>query len=323
MVALQTSKFWESQPAPTVFTHGAEMALQALCADELSIVLSPVCNPLEPRVMLDFSSASHGLWVLTLAMRQQLRAEHEAAAALCLKLGMRSCKELREVKKIDWVKKGLSAADLGTLGKLGLVLPALESLVLRQSSPDPSCVQRLAEGLIVGALPSVTELILRHVVVSDACASALAAAMGRGALPQLKSLQLSGNGLSRAGLSRAGLVALVPALLQRPALEKLILYGNPFGDEGLAALLAPPPAGALPPPTEVSTKLKVKHLDLSFTQITDTGCAALTAALESGALPLLEKLDLVGINAGVRAAHGAAVALRAALAKRAIQVLKD
>ena len=136
------------------------MALQALCADELGIVLSPVCNPLEPRVMLDFSSASHGLWVLTLAMRQQLRAEHEAAAALCLKLGMRSCKELREAKKIDWVKKDLSAADLGTLGKLGLVLPALESLVLRQSSPDPGCVQRLAEGLSVGALPSVTELIL-------------------------------------------------------------------------------------------------------------------------------------------------------------------
>ena len=108
------------------------MVLQALCADELGIVLSPVCNPLEPRVMLDFSSASHGLWVLTLAMRQQLRAEHEAAAALCLKLGMRSCKELREAKKIDWVKKDLSAADLGTLGKLGLVLPALEKLVLRK-----------------------------------------------------------------------------------------------------------------------------------------------------------------------------------------------
>ena len=295
------------------------MVLQALCADELGIVLSPVCNPLEPRVMLDFSSASHGLWVLTLAMRQQLRAEHEAAAALCLKLGMRSCKELREVKKIDWVKKDLSAADLGTLGKLGLVLPALESLVLRQSSPDPGCVQRLAEGLIVGALPSVTELILRHVVVSDACASALAAAMGRGALPQLKSLQLSGTGLSRAGLSRAGLVALVPALLQRPALEKLILYGNPFGDEGLAALLAPPPpAGALPPPTEVSTKLKIKHLDLSFTQITDTGCAALTAALESGALPSLEKLDLHCLP---NASATTVIPLRAALAKRAIQIL--
>jgi hypothetical protein len=33
---------------------------------------------------------------------------------------------------------------------------------------------------------------------------------------------------------------------------------NPFGDEGLAALVAPPPlpAGALPPPTGVLAKLK-------------------------------------------------------------------
>ena len=44
-------------------------------------------------------------------------------------------------------------------------------------------------------------------------------------------------------------------------------------------------------------------LDLSFTQITDAGCAALAAALDSGALPGLEKLDTQGIPA-----DGAAIA---------------
>ena len=64
----------------------------------------------------------------TQAQQQQLRAEHEAAAALCLKVGLRSCKELREARDVDWVEKGLAAANLATLGSLGAVLPALEVL---------------------------------------------------------------------------------------------------------------------------------------------------------------------------------------------------
>ena len=89
-----------------------------------------------------------------------------------------------------------------------------------------------------------------------------------------------------------------------PALEELGLEINPFGDEGLAALVAPPPppAGALPPPTGVLAKLK--WLDLSYTQVTDAGCAALAAALDSGALPALEVLDLTGTLASEAEAAG-------------------
>ena len=85
-------------------------------------------------------------------------------------------------------------------------------------------------------------------------------------------------------------MALAPALRQLPALEGLDLENNPFGDEGLAALLAPPPppAGALSPPTGVLTKLKM--LNLGNTQITDAGCATLAAALDSGTLPALEDI---------------------------------
>ena len=65
------------------------------------------------------------------------------------------------------------------------------------------------------------------------------------------------------------------------------------------APLPPPPAGALPPPTGVLAKLKT--LNLRRTQITDAGCATLTAALDSGALPALEKLWLDDIPASAAA----------------------
>jgi hypothetical protein len=66
-------------------------------------------NALDPRVVVDSSSAS--VMGCVGARRERAaaaatansahRADHEAAAALCLKLGLRSCKELREAK---WVQ---------------------------------------------------------------------------------------------------------------------------------------------------------------------------------------------------------------------------
>ena len=312
------------------------MALSKLSGDEQGIIFVKLCNALDPRVAMGFSTASSELreastlplrqqlrdqheaatalclkvrmrsckelreakhielWeASTLALRQQLRAQHEAATALCLKMGMRSCKDLRETKYFVWKNKDLSETDLALLGKLGSVLPALESLTLyeRYGAPVPDGVQRLAEGLGVGALPAVQELHLSGMQVGDAGASALAAALGRGAMPQLTHLFLS-----QAALSDAGLAALAPALRRRPALEHLHLWGNPFGDEGLAALVAPPqPAGA--PPAAAGVLAKLKMLDLSDNQITDAGCAALAAVLNNGALPALERLYLLGIPA--------------------------
>jgi hypothetical protein len=266
------------------------MALAALSGDEQCIIFSQLCNVLDARVAVAFGSTSSELRALTHAQRQQLRADHEVAAALGRKLGKQSCKELREAKSVDSYHKGLSADDLATLGTLGSVLPALESLSLNERAADPDGVQRLAERLGAGALPAVTFLSLGSMHVGDAGASALAAALGRGALPRLQRLSLYYN----AAIGDAGLVALAPALRRLPALDYLRLNDNPFGDEGLAALVAPPPppAGALPPPTGVLAKLKV--LDLASTQVTDAGCAALAAALDSGALPALEVLDLDG-----------------------------
>ena len=137
------------------------MALSKLSGDEQGIILGQLRNTLEPRLAMYFSSASKELRaLLTPAVRQQLRTDYEAATALCLKVGMRSCKELREATKVLWDDKGLSGSDLVTLATLGTVLPALERLHLDVASVDPDGVQRLAEKLGAGALPAVTDLSL-------------------------------------------------------------------------------------------------------------------------------------------------------------------
>eukprot|EP00964_Phaeocystis_antarctica_P058956 scaffold34994_cov63-Phaeocystis_antarctica.AAC.5 len=271
------------------------MAFCALSDDALGVIYVGLLNVLDPGVAVGFSSASKGLWEPTQAMRQQLRADYEAVAALCLKMGMRSCKELRLRWKV--VCHDFSAADLATLGKLGSVLPALEMLILddRSGAAGPDGMQRAVAGLGAGALPALTTIRFVDVHSGDAGASALAAALGRGALPRLKSLTLNG-----AAIGDVGLVALAPALRRRPALEQLWLARNPFGDEGITALVAPLPlAGAPPPPTGGLKKLE--ELYLSNTQVTDAGCAALAAALDSGALPALDKLYLQGIPASAAA----------------------
>eukprot|EP00964_Phaeocystis_antarctica_P054209 scaffold31844_cov64-Phaeocystis_antarctica.AAC.4 len=290
------------------------MALAALNGDEQCIIFSKLCNVLDPGIAVALSSANSELWALTQAQRQQLRAEHEVAAALGRKVGMRSCKELREAKRVDWTAKALSADELATLGTLGSVLPALEVLHLDESAGagSPDGVQRLAEGLGAGALPAVTTLNLNSTPGGDARASALAAALGRGALPRLTRLYLD-----YADIGDAGLLALAPALRRLPALEQLYLMGNSLGDEGLFALVAPPPlpAGALRPPTGGLAKLKTLDLWATHSQITDAGCAALAAALDRGALPALEDLRLPGNPRKMSAAAKAAVAEALALAK--------
>ena len=287
-----------TSPTACVFTpRRAAMALVSkLSGDEQRIVFGQLCNVLEPRVAVAFCSTSNELREPTLALLQQLKADYETAVALCLRVGM-SCKQLREARTVDWRYKGFSEADLTLLGTLGSVLPALEVLILLETSATaagPDGMQRLAAGLGAGALPAVTWLRL-SMHVGDAGASALAAALGRGAMPRLKLLNLTS-----AGIGDAALVALALALRRLPALESLRLSYNPLGDEGLAALVVPPPTtGALSPPIVVLTMLK--RLILRSTQITDTGCATLASALDSGALPALDWLNLDGIPASVAA----------------------
>ena len=271
------------------------MALSKLSGDEQGILFVQLCNVLDPGIAVALASVSNELRAATHAPLQELKTGHEAAAALCRKLGHRNCKALREAKVVYWWHKGLTADELKLLGTLGSVLPALKLLYLSEPAAGPDGMQKLAAGLRAGALPAVTELCIAGKHVGDAGASALAAALGKGALPRLTSLALGS-----VAIGDAGLVALAPALRRLPALEYLDLDGSPLGDEGLAALVAPPPPAGAPPPT-TGGLAQLKVLDLMCTQITDAGCATLAAALNSGALPALEELHLEGIPASAMA----------------------
>ena len=294
--------------------------LAAASGDEQRILFAQLCNVLEPRAAVYFSSVNRDLRTATQKLLLQLRADHELATALCLKLGMQSCKELREAKKVQLRDKVLNAAELALLGTLGSVLPALETLSLQEpvrasSMPlepasGPDGVQRMAAGLGAGALPALTHLDFYSAHVGEAGASALAAALGRGALPRLEELDLCST-----AIGDAGLLALAPALRRLPALEWLWLSGNPIGDEGLAALVAPPPAaGALSPPTGGLAKLKLLGLD--HTQISDAGCGTLAAAIDSDALPAFQNISFYGIPASAAAKAAVKEALAALIHDR-------
>ena len=116
------------------------MALSRLSGDEQGILFVQLCNVLDPGVAVALSSVSNELRAATRVPLQQLQADHEAAAALCRKLGHRNCKALREAKEARWYKKGLTADELALLGTLGSVLPALEELHLFEpAAPIPTC----------------------------------------------------------------------------------------------------------------------------------------------------------------------------------------
>ena len=272
----------------------AAMALSKLSGDGHGILFVQLCNVLDPGIAVALSSVSKELRTATRALLPQLKTGHEAAAALCHKLG-KSCEQLREAKEVICLHRGLTADELKLLGTLGSVLRALETLILHEPAAGPEGVQQLAAGLGAGALPAMTKLWIAGSHVGDAGASALAAALGQGALPRLRSLALID-----AASGDAGLVALAPALRRLPALEGLYLDGSPFGDEGFAALVAPPPPAGAPPPT-TGGLAKLKRLDLNGTEINDAGCATLAAALDSGALPALERLHLYDVPASAAA----------------------
>ena len=80
------------------------MALSKLSGDEQCVIFSQLCNPLDTRIAVAFGSTSSELRAVTQAPRQQLRADHEVAAALCLKMGEGSCKSLRKAIR-DRVRK--------------------------------------------------------------------------------------------------------------------------------------------------------------------------------------------------------------------------
>jgi len=279
-------------------------ALSNLSDDSQLIIFNRLRNVLDPGPAVAFASITPEVWALMQPLVKELRDEHEEiheeATVLWLKAKMENCKVLREAEEVEWNRTGLTSRNLESLGKLGSELPALKKLTLCEPAAGHDGVSRLAEELVAGAWPAMTKLDLSDTYVGYAGSLAFAAALERGALKQLKHLILYS-----VDMGDAALVALAPALRRHPALENLDLWSNPLGDEGLAALVAPPPPSAGAPTTSTTGVLtKLKDLNLNMTKVTDEGCATLASALSDSALPALEMLFLSQIPASAAATAG-------------------
>merc|ERR1712093_336391 len=167
-------------------------------------------------------------------------------------------------------------------------LPVLNTLSI-QMCCDDEALRLLAAVIRRGGLPSLTRLdlslnsrpptFLDSRGFGDQATIALADALTERPMPALRELYLSDN-----EIGDPGLLALAPVLRQMPALEILDMYLNNIGDEGFAALIAPPMTGVLE---------SLKYLDIGYgNRITDASCLALASLLRSGALPALKEVSL-------------------------------
>ena len=263
-----------------------------MSGDEHGILFVQLCNVLDPGIAVALSSVSNELRTATRVPLQQLKTGHEAAAALCRKLGHRNCKELREAKLVDWCNKGLTADKLAVLGTLGSVLPALETLHLCEPAAGPEGERQLAWRR--GWARSRCRLWPSSV----SSLRTWATQAPRRSPPPWDKAPCRGSRSS----------SCTPALRLRPALEGLALNGSPIGDEGLAARRR----------RQVRRRRRREGWRSSTGSTSTTprsprpAAPPLAAAFDSGALPALKRLHLLSIPASA-AAKAAVNAARANL----------
>jgi len=102
--------------------RAAAMAFSKLSGDEQGIILGQLRNTLEPCLAMYFSSASTELRaLLPPPAQQQLRSDYEDAKALCLKVGMPSCKERSDACRMEI--QGSLYSRPGDAGQAGLGAP--------------------------------------------------------------------------------------------------------------------------------------------------------------------------------------------------------
>lgn len=240
-------------PAPHQPSTGASCLLLTLKHDEFGVIVQELCDPTQPRIALQLSSASRSLRLLMGARLVELQEQHEEAKALAAILRTRLSElptrsmissSRRTSVYMSYVNLQFSISNWRTLGDLARCqsLPSLRSLeVISQGSGGDEGVALLAAGLGVGCLPSLQSLYLNNVNLGPQGASALASALNKRAVPSLKILNLTGNPLGDAGMN-----AIAPCLRELDVLEQLWLGCACISDEGIASLSAALRGGALP-----------------------------------------------------------------------------
>ena len=280
--------------------------LLALSHDELGVIFDGLADPLQPVVAVAFSSTCKGLRTPLRAALEVLEERHVRSEALCYVLRVRwdeerhvpvawSCAHLREAESLTMANYGLAADHMATLGMLLSCgsLPRLLRLYLGENGFGDEGVQALLEGMGRDAAPLLHTLYLTDNQLGPRGAEALAAALGRGAMRKLRTLSFGSNPIGNQG------VATLAVPLRKTAVKTLYLPGCEIGDEGIASLFAD------------LNKEDFKMLDsvyLAVNPLTDTGCAMIVSAIDSGRMPLLETASLI-FNDHVSVAARAAIAV--------------
>ena len=295
-------------------------ALLALSLDELGVIVDGVADPLYPKPAVSLSGTCKGLRtqlrVFTLPV---LKHRHEQAEALCLKMGYVSPhdgrRSLRYAERVRWTDRDLKATDMATLGMILRTarwpsLCRLSQLELGYNFVGDSGVQALCEGLTGAFRAPLRILGLGGMEFGLAGAEGLAAALNRGALPKLEELYLHDNRFGNQGVA-----VLAAPLRKLPALKRLSLSHCGIDDEGVASLVA----GLGKDDFKALEHLSRVGTDPSLTK---EGCDRLVAAVDAGAFPALQMLqievvtDEFDVTAPVSVHKQGEVAILAALARR-------
>ena len=254
--------------------HASRCLLLALSHDELGMIVDGLADPLQPVVAVALSSTCLGLRTPLGAALEVLKGRHTRAVALCIKVGT-SCAELRGAAELHGYNKGLTAADMATLGMILRTngLPKLQQLGLGGNGFHDTAMQALFEGLGRGAATSLYFLGLNDNEFGPTGTEALAAALHRGAMPKVEGVIISGNPIGSQGVA-----VLAAPLRKMTALKELYVCENSIDDKGVASLVDN--LGK-----DDFKALEVLHLGCNM--ITDAGVAKLLAALNAGGLPKL------------------------------------
>ena len=300
---------------------GSRCALLALSHDELGVIVDGVADPLHPRPAVALSSTCKGLRaqlrVFTLPV---LKHRYEQADALCRKMGYISPhdgrRSLRYAERVRWTDRYLEAADMATLGMILRTarwpsLCRLSQLELGYNLVRDAGVQALCEGLTGAFRAPLRILGLGGIDFRLAGAEAVAAALHRGSLPRLEELYLHDNRFGDQGLA-----VLAAPLRKLPALKRLSLSHCDISDEGVTLLVAGLGKDDF---KALETLSRVGTVPIALTK---EGCDALVAAVDAGAFPALQMVQLEVVSdefdftAPVSVQKQGEMAILAALARR-------
>ena len=276
--------------------------LGALSHDELGVIFDGLASPLEPVVAVAFSSTCKGLRTPLQAAFEVLKERHARVLALCRKIGT-SCAALRDAGELEWSGKGLTAEHMAALWLLlPKWLPRLQTLVIGYNRAGDLGMCAMTEGLGYGDMSRLECLSIISNNFGLSGAEALAAALSRGALHKLNRLNIGGNPIGNQGVS-----ALAAPLRKQP-LRTLFLHRCQISDEGVASLVAN---------IGKDDFKNLERLCLAENQITNKGCAMLSDAIKSGAMPSLEDVDLAQTDVSAAAREDVLTEIRRAKVRRA------